>query len=139
MQQANSVLDVCSQTLPESVCFLMDFQGVTIAASNRARHDSFLGKSYAFRPYFQQAIQGAAGRYWALGVTSKQLGYYASSPVQDPAGQIIGAAVIKRSFVEMQAVIRNHFLGLIIDRHGIVVMANRPEMILKSLWPYSTG
>lgn len=139
IQQANTVLDVCSQTLPESVCYLMDLHGLTTAASNRDHPDSFVGKSYAFRPYFQQALQGSAGRYWALGVTSKELGYYASFPVRDKAGQIIGAAVIKRVFVEMQASIHNHCLGLIIDQRGIVVMANRPEMILKSLWPLTAA
>ena len=136
MQQANTVLDVCSQTLPESVCYVMDLHGRTIASSNRNLPDSFVGKSYAFRPYFQQALQGSAGRYWALGVTSKELGYYASFPVRDPSGEIIGAAVIKRA-VEMQGAIHNHELGLIIDRRGIVVMSNRPEMILRSLWPLS--
>ena len=137
IHQANSVLDVCSQTLPESVCYLMDLHGLTIASSNRDHPDSFLGKSYAFRPYFQQAIQGSAGRYWALGVTSKELGYYASFPVRDDAGQIIGAAVIKRAFVDLNSAIHQHHLGLIIDQRGIVVMSNRPDMILRSLWPLS--
>lgn len=139
IQHANSVLDICSQTLPESVCYLMDLQGLTIASSNRNSPDSFLGKSYAFRPYFQHAIQGSTGKYWALGVTSKELGYYTSFPIRNNAGEIIGAAVVKRVFVEMQAVIHNHDLGLIVDQSGIVVMANWPEMILKSLWPLTAA
>ena len=103
IRQANTFLDVCSETLPESIFYLMDLQGLTIASSNRDRPDSFLGRSYAFRPYFQQAIQGSAGRYWALGVTSNELGYYASFPVRDHAGKIVGVAVIKRPFVELKA------------------------------------
>ena len=97
IDQANAFLDVFSETRPESVCYLMDLQGLTIASSDRDRPDSFLGRSYAFRPYFQQAIQGSAGRYWALGVTSNELGYYASFPVRDQAGKIIGVAVVKRA------------------------------------------
>ena len=137
IHQANAFLDVFSETLPESVFYLMDLQGLTIASSNRDRPDSFLGRSYAFRPYFQQAIQGSAGRYWALGVTSNELGYYASFPVRDHAGKIIGVAVIKRAFVDLKAAIHQNHLGLIIDQHGIVVMSNRPDMVLKSLWPLS--
>jgi PAS domain S-box-containing protein len=140
IHQANTFLDVCSQTLAESACYLMNLQGLTIAASNRARPDSFLGKSYASRPYFQAARQGSNSRYWALGITSKQIGYYTSVPVRDPAGQIIGVVAIKRTFPRIQAsIIHRHDLGLVIDRHGIVVMASQPEMVLRSLWPLSAA
>jgi PAS domain S-box-containing protein len=139
LYQANTFLDVCSQTLTNTVCYLMDLNGLTIASSNRAHPDSFLGKSYAFRPYFQQAIQGSTGRYWALGVTSKEIGYYSSVPVRTQAG-IVGVAVIKRNFPRIQgSIIHYHDLGLIIERHGIVVMASKPDMILKSLWPLSAA
>ena len=137
IQQANAFLDVFSKTLPESVGFLMDLQGLTIASSDRDRPDSFLGRSYAFRPYFQQAIQGSAGRYWALGVTSNELGYYASFPVRDHTGKIVGVAVIKSAFADLKTVIHQNHLGLIIDQRGIVVMSNRPDMVLRSLWPLS--
>jgi PAS domain S-box-containing protein len=136
LHQANSVLDICSQTLPESVCYLMDRHGRTIASSNHDRPNSFLGKSYAFRHYFQQAIQGSIGRYWALGATSNKLGYYTSFPVPDHAGQIIGAVVVKRPFT---ASFDKRHIGLIIDKNGVVIIANRPKMILKSLWPLTTA
>ena len=55
IEQANSILDRYSLTLPGSVCYLMDLNGLTIASSNRHQPDSFVGKSYKFRPYFQQA------------------------------------------------------------------------------------
>lgn len=139
IHQANAFLDVFSNTLAESVCYLMDLQGLTIASSNRDRPDSFLGRSYAFRPYFQQAIQGSAGRYWALGVTSNELGYYASFPVRDHTGKIVGVAVIKRAFVDLNAAIHQNHLSLIIDQRGIVVMSNRPDMVLRSLWPLSNA
>jgi PAS domain S-box-containing protein len=140
LHQANTFLDICSQTLTNTVCYLMNLKGLTIASSNRARPDSFLRKSYAFRPYFQQAIQGSTGRYWALGVTSKKLGYYTSVPVRTQTGQILGAVVIKRSFPRIQtSIIHFHDLSFIIDRHGIVVMASKPDMVLRSLWPLSAA
>jgi hypothetical protein len=67
IQQANSVLDRYSRISPHSVCYLMDLKGLTIASSNRHQPDSFVGKSYGFRPYFQEAAQGSPGQYWALG------------------------------------------------------------------------
>jgi PAS domain S-box-containing protein len=115
----------------------MNLQGQTIASSNRHLPDSFVGKSYAFRPYFHQAIQGAPGNYFALGVTTKEMGHYASFPVRGQAGKIIGVAVIKRTLDEIETLIHEHYVGLVIDRRGVVVMSNRSDMLLKSLWPLS--
>jgi PAS domain S-box-containing protein len=139
IQQANTVLDVCSQTLPESVCSLVDLNGLVIASSNRDRPDSLVGKSYALRPYYQQALQGSAGRYWAIGITSQGLGYYASFPVRDKSGQIIGAVVTKRDFVDLKTAMSLNHISLIIDQRGIVFMSNRPDMVLRSLWPLSNA
>ena len=113
----------------------MDLDGQTIASSNRHLPESFVGESYEFRPYFQQALQGTADTYFALGVTSKKMGHYASYPVRDRAGKIIGVAVIKRTLDEIETIIHEHYVGLVIDRRGIVVMSNRSDMLLKSLWP----
>jgi diguanylate cyclase (GGDEF)-like protein/PAS domain S-box-containing protein len=137
LAQANAVLDRYCEALPGSVCYLMDLKGLTIASSNRRQPDSFVGQSYKFRSYFQQAVTGAPGRYWALGVTSKQMGYYASSPVRNRAGRILGVAVLKRPFAEVEGFFPGQSLGFVINSQGIVVMANRPEMILNSLWPLS--
>jgi PAS domain S-box-containing protein len=137
IEQANFGLDFFCQKLQGSVCYLMNLHGQTIASSNRHLPDSFVGKSYAFRPYFQHALQGKAGNYFALGVTSKEMGDYASLPVRDQAGKIIGVAVTKRTLNEIETLIHEHYVGLVIDRRGIVVMSNRADMILKSLWPLS--
>ena len=123
--------------MPGSVCYLMDSRGLTIAASNRRQPDSFVGKSYQFRPYFQDAIQGKPGKYWALGVTSRELCYYASHPVRNRAGDIVGVAVFKRVFGEVQEFFPPLMPGFVIDDHGIVIITNRPAMLLHSLWPLS--
>ena len=135
IEPANSALDLFSQKVPGSVCYLMDLHGLTIASSNRHLPDSFVGQSYAFRPYFQQAIQGAAGNYYALGVTSKKMGHYASFPVRDQAGKIVGVTVIKTTLDEIETLIHENYLALVIDQRGIVVMSNQSDMVLRSLWP----
>jgi diguanylate cyclase (GGDEF)-like protein/PAS domain S-box-containing protein len=137
LELADSVLDRYSQALPGSVCYLMNLNGMTVTSSNRHQADSFVGKSYKFRPYFKNAVKGMAGRYWALGVTSKELGYYASYPVKNRAGQLVGVAVLKRPVGDMEAFFPAQSLGAVVDSHGIVVMGNQPEMVLKGLWPLS--
>lgn len=137
LELVNSVLDRYSQALTGSVCYLMDLNGLTIASSNRHQADSFVNKDFKFRPYFKNAVIGTPGKYWALGVTSKELGYYASYPVRNRSGQIAGVAVLKRPVGDLEAFFPPQSLGVVLDAHGIVVTANQPEMVLKSLWHLS--
>jgi diguanylate cyclase (GGDEF)-like protein/PAS domain S-box-containing protein len=133
--RANSVLDRYQKRFGASVVYLMDQSGVTLASSNRGEPDSFVGKNYAFRPYFQEAMAGQAGRYFALGVTSKKRGFYASFPVRDPAGKICGVAVIKMTLNRFQQDLKAFDPAFLIDPHGIVFVASRPNLDYNSLWP----
>lgn len=137
--QANELLDRYSQTEEGfGVCYILDKTGLTIASSNRNQPDSFVGKNYGFRPYFKQAALGLQGRYFALGVTSKDLGYYASAPIQNEQSEIIGVAVIKR-MIRTVGELKNAFdpesVSLLVDPHGIVALSNKPKYVLFSLWP----
>jgi hypothetical protein len=137
--RANEILDRYSQTEEGyGVCYIMDLKGVTIASSNRSQPDSFVGKNYGFRPYFKQASLGLQGRYFALGVTSKDLGYYTSCPVRNERGAVIGVAVIKR-IIRTSGELKNAFdpesLTFLTDPHGIIVLSNQPAEVLHSLWP----
>jgi C4-dicarboxylate-specific signal transduction histidine kinase len=80
IEHANSTLDRYNSAENASVTYLIAADGMTVASSNRNDPDSFVGKSYRFRPYFQEAAKGQAGRYFALGITSGKRGFYASYP-----------------------------------------------------------
>ncbi len=62
--------------------YIMTPDGTTIAASNYDRKDSFIGQNFSYRPYFQGALQGKLGRYYAVGTTSGVRGYYFAAPVR---------------------------------------------------------
>ena len=85
IEQANTELDRYSSAFT-AISYLMDADGMTVASSNRNTPDSFVGKDYSFRPYFQRAASGQPGRYFALGITSGKRGFYASYPVQNQLG-----------------------------------------------------
>ena len=74
IDHANSVLDRYNKCFNTDVIYQLDSNGTTIASSNRNSPDSFLGKSYKFRSYFQEALSGEAGNYFALGITSNLRG-----------------------------------------------------------------
>lgn len=133
--KANSVLDRYNSSLGVSVSYLIDRKGLTIASSNRKAPDSFVGQSYRFRPYFMEAMEGKRGQYFALGVTSGKRGAYASNPVRDENGKIIGVAVIKKDLDEIETYLRNYPFGSIVDQHGIIFLSSKKEMLFKSLWP----
>lgn len=136
---ANSVLDRFKESHHASVCYLIDASGRTVASSNRGSPDSFVGQFYGFRPYFRDAVEGTAGRYFALGVTSRERGYYASSPVRDSVGNIIGAVAVKNNIGRLEAGMMQYPYCFFIDPNGVIFLSSRPEMLFKGLWPLDKG
>jgi len=134
---ADSVLDRYNTSLESSVSYLIDSNGKTIASSNRNDSDSFVGKSYQFRPYFIQAIKGSPGRYFALGATSFKRGFYASYPVRESKGQITGVVVIKQEVDAEEADLVKYPYCFVVDPNGIIFLSGKKEMNFKSLWPVS--
>ena len=80
IEHANSALDRYNSSMNASVSYLIDTYGTTVASSNRKDPDTFVGKSYRFRPYFQEAAKGGPGRYFALGITSGKRGFLCKLP-----------------------------------------------------------
>jgi len=140
-RMANRILDHFRQSLGVDVCYLMDRRGVTVASSNRRQPDSFVGKNFAFRPYFQQALAGRAATYLALGVASGRRGAYYSAPVYGPGGgeRPLGVAVIKVALAQVEKELGSHGeeIVLVVDPHGVVFIANRPAWLYHTLWPLS--
>jgi diguanylate cyclase (GGDEF)-like protein/PAS domain S-box-containing protein len=134
IEHANSALDRYNSALNASVSYLMDDEGMTVASSNRNDPDSFVGKSYRFRPYFQEASKGNASRYYALGVTSGKRGFYASYPVQSRSGKVVGVVTIKKDLDDMEAFFSKYPFCFFISPDGIIFLSSAPAMVLKSLW-----
>jgi len=134
-EKANSALDRFNKSIDASVSYLMDINGITIASSNRNEPDSFVGKSYQFRPYFTEAIKGNACRYFGLGITSQRKGYYTSYPVKDQGGAIIGVVAMKKDLNQIEGQLKNYPFCFFVDKSGVIFLSSSSEMSLKSLWP----
>jgi PAS domain S-box-containing protein len=137
INRVNAALDHFADSLEADVCYLMNREGITIASSNRMDPDSFVGQSFAFRPYFREAIGGAHGAYLALGVTSGKRGVYQSYPVySNPAKPPVGVAVIKSSIEkgELELGLLADDIVLITDPAGVIFISNRPEWLLQLAW-----
>ena len=90
----NRYLETINQISRSADTYLMDNEGLTIAASNWQSERPFVGRNFSYRPYFQQAMKGDLGRYFALGTTSLKRGYFFAYPVRSEK-EILGAVVIK--------------------------------------------
>jgi len=136
MVNANAVLDHFNKTLDTEVCYLMTRTGDTIASSNRNAADSFVGKNFDFRPYFQQAIHGTPATYLALGTTSGRRGAYYSHPIPgEKPDTFAGVVVIKASIelVEKELFAAPDEIVLVTDPQGIVFISNRKNWLYHSL------
>jgi PAS domain S-box-containing protein len=136
LEGANRILDHFNRTLDTEVCYLMDRRGQTIASSNRMDDDSFVGENFAFRPYFQSAVQGRPATYLALGTTSGRRGAYYSHPVRaDDRPEPIGVVVIKASIelIERELVSGQDEIVLVTDPHGVVFISNQTQWLYHSI------
>lgn len=134
LEQANDLLDIFCTTLGALTCYLMKGDGTTIASSNRNSKRSFVGKNYSFRPYFKNAIAGAASIYLALGVTSKKRGAYFSHPVIVDS-KPVGVVVIKVSVSELEKrFAKTHDIVALTRSDGMVFVASKPDWLFKSMW-----
>lgn len=117
--------------------YVMRRDGTTIAASNWQSSKSFVGNNFSYRPYFQDAIEGRPGRYFALGTTSGERGYFFSRPVRDET-TILGVVVVKMDVSRLEAGWPSGDSEILVaDEEGIVFLSSRPEWRLRATAPLS--
>ena len=132
----NDLLEATSKILLKSrniaaasEVYLMDKDGLTIAASNAGAEGSFVGNNYSYRPYFIQAIAGLSGQFYALGTRSNIRGYYFSEPIFN-GQEVIGVLVLKVAIDKLEAIIKNTDQKLLIlDGFGVVFLSNQAEFL----------
>lgn len=101
----NTKLQGIATALSASALYVMNARGLTVAASNWDAADSFVGRNFAFRPYFRDAMERGEGHHFALGTTSLVPGFYTAHRVRaenrtppDVPGAALGAVVLKVGF-----------------------------------------
>lgn len=72
LETLNRYLETINTVSDTQDTYLMNKDGLTIAASNWNEPHPFIGRNFSFRPYFKQAMRGKLGRYFALGTTSSK-------------------------------------------------------------------
>ncbi|MET0169650.1 MAG: ATP-binding protein, partial [Aliihoeflea sp.] len=113
--------------------YVMDLTGLTIAASNWDEPGSFLGQNYAFRSYFELALEQERGAFYAIGATTSRAGYFLSQAVRD-GDRLIGVAVVKVEFDDVEKVWSDADESVLVtDANDIVFLASAPEWKYRAL------
>jgi two-component system C4-dicarboxylate transport sensor histidine kinase DctB len=130
---ANIFLKGFNAAVRASVSYVMNADGLTLAASNFEEPDSFVGQNYGFRPYFKAALAGGIRRYVAVGVTSNALGYYVAVPIRIGDG-IHGVAVVKYAPTNLLSVWHDPASPIALaDENGVIFASTEPRFRLHTL------
>ena len=133
--QANSLTETVNNLIGADDTYFMDAEGNTFAASNWNSERPFVGHNFSYRPYFQEAMQGRLGRYFALGTRSGKRGYYFASQVSRD-GEILGVVVVKVSLADIEAAWTASEEDVIVtDPDGVIFISSRPGWRFRSLAP----
>ncbi len=138
---ANRFLENISTEVHTQDLYVFNTQGALVAASNWQKTTSFLGQNYyAFRSYFQEAIEGRSNYHThivVLGITSGDPGLYMAEPVR-VNGQIRGVAVLKAAFDRYRLLSNNlNQVFATTDQNGVVFLSSRNEWLYTTVRPLS--
>lgn len=135
---ANRYLQTIRARTGADQLYLLDAGGTVIAASNWATKDSFVGRNYAFRPYFTDAMARGRGAFYAIGVTTGVPGYFLSTRVFRAAAP--GVVVAKISLAPLERTWRRAASATaVVDRTGVVFLSGVEGWKYHPLQPLSAA
>ncbi|HWT69627.1 MAG TPA: sensor histidine kinase [Pseudomonas sp.] len=136
-QTVNEYLEGLNRRSRSRAIYVMDTTGRVMATSNWRDVDSYLGEDLSFRAYFQNAVRGQPGRFYGIGSTSGEPGYYLAHGLEEH-GKIIGVAVVKVRLEAMEERWQRARLeAFVSDENGIIILSSDPSRRLKSVVPLS--
>jgi two-component system sensor histidine kinase AauS len=131
--QVNEFLEGLNQRAGSLAIYVLDTSGRVLATSNWREPNSFLGEDLSFRAYFQDALQGKPGRFYGIGSTTGEPGYYLAHGLKDGL-RLIGVAVVKvRLDALEQRWQRAQLQAYVSDENGIIILSSNPTRRLKAI------
>lgn len=132
----NARLETLAGSLAVAALYVVDDAGLTRAASNWREPVSFIGRNYAFRGYFQQAMARGAAEEFALGTVSGEPGMYFAQRAPGGAGVVV--AKVKFDLLEREWAQSNE-IAVAVNETGVVLFTTRPELRFAPLRPPAAG
>ena len=127
----NRKLETLSGGTRAAVIYVLNADGMTIAASNWREPTSFVGSDYSFRPYFKEASAKGVAELFALGTVSRRPGLFMSRRVEGREG-MLGVVVVKVEFEALEAEWSSAEPAFVADPRGVILVTSIPA------WRFST-
>ncbi len=118
--------------------YLMDVNGLTVAASNYDAKKTFLGQNYGFRPYFKNALLGRRGEFFGIGATTSLPGYFIAERVNDENGEALGVIAIKLDLSDLAKAWKEGGENVFVaNSDGVIVLSSNEDWRYRTLAPIS--
>ena len=137
--EVNTYLERINRRGGAFAVYVIGLDGTTLASSNWKESTSYVGQNYGFRPYFKLAAGGGTGRYYGIGVSTGEAGYFISQPVWRHE-RVIGVAVAKVSLDWLERSWRAHGGSeqiMVKDGNGVILLSSVAAFKFKSQAPLS--
>lgn len=133
--ELNQRLQQIAKQTGAAVIYLMNQNGLTLAASNWNRPDSFVGSTYRFRRYFLDAKASGVATEFALGTVSRRPGLYIARRVDGPSGPV-GVVAIKVEFNPLESSWAKTTSGVFVtDADGVILVTSNPAWRFSATGP----
>lgn len=137
--EVNNYLERINRRAGAFAVYVIGLDGTTLASSNWKEPTSYVGQNYGFRPYFKQAAAGGTGRYYGIGVSTGEAGYFIAQPVWRRE-RVIGVAVAKVNLDWLERSWRSHGGSeqiLVKDGNGVILLSSFEGFKFKLVAPLS--
>jgi two-component system C4-dicarboxylate transport sensor histidine kinase DctB len=133
--RVNAYLEQLNERAGTLSIYVIDTVGHVVASSNWRRADSFIGEELTFRPYFRQAMERGQGRFFGIGTTRSEPGYYLASTLVE-GKRARGVAVIKVSLEQLEKIWTTvEAPAMVSDENGVVILGSVAQWKFSTLGP----
>ncbi|MDR3409894.1 MAG: ATP-binding protein [Formivibrio sp.] len=133
--RSNLYLEKLNDRVGSLALFLLDTSGTVVASSNWNKSDSFVGRDLSYRPYYKNVGIDRIERFYGIGTTNNEPGYFLSTAVHI-GDQIIGTAVVKVSLEQLEKSWSSaESPAILSEGHGVVVLSSVPSWKYAALSP----
>lgn len=133
--KVNSYLEQLNERAGTLAIYVMNDKGRVLASSNWRRSDSYVGEDLSFRPYFRDAMETGSGRFFGIGTTRSEPGYYLSSALAAES-HTLGVAIVKVSLEQLEKSWSTvEAPVLVADENGVVILSSVPDWKFTTLRP----
>lgn len=138
VDSVNQYLEQMNAQSRSSAIYISNLNGITRAASNwRDQKGSFIGDNIAFRPYAQDALRGTPGRFYGVGTTNLEPGYFFAHGIYKD-GKMLGLAAVKVNIENLEkSWVQGADKVMLADEHGVIFLTSVPAWKYKTLAPLS--